>query len=96
MKQILSLSVLMLMLSATSTMTWADAKDWANYRSVERPQKKYPTTTINIQINMAAKCHRRFLFDLNTSIPIQRTQVIQIGPIRIQMPHIQVTHHKMV
>ncbi|MFW2078427.1 RcnB family protein [Acinetobacter sp. ULE_I010] len=45
MKQILSLSVLMLMLSGTSIMVWADAKDWGNYRSVERPQKRYPTTT---------------------------------------------------
>lgn len=44
MKQILSLSVLMLMLSVTSTMIWADAKDWGNYRSVELPQKRYPTT----------------------------------------------------
>ncbi len=45
MKQILSLSVLMLMLSGVSATTWADGKDWGNYRSVERPQKKYPTTT---------------------------------------------------
>ena len=45
MKQILSLSVLMLMLSGTSIMVWAAGSDWSNYSSVERPQKKYPTTT---------------------------------------------------
>lgn len=45
MKQILAIGSVILTLSSISVTSWADAKDWGNYRSVERPQKKYPTTT---------------------------------------------------
>lgn len=45
MKQQHVLGVFVLLLSSFSGSVWADAKDWGNYRSVERYQKKIPTTT---------------------------------------------------
>ena len=49
MKQVLGLSALALMLSGVTIAAYADGKDWGNYRSVERPQKRYPTTTYKYQ-----------------------------------------------
>lgn len=45
MKTLLNLSVMTLMLSAFSTLLYADARDWAGYRSVERHQHRIPTQT---------------------------------------------------
>jgi len=45
MKQLFCLSAVALILSSTSLVVWADANSWGNYRGVERPQKRYPTTT---------------------------------------------------
>lgn len=45
MKRFMRASLLFLICTTTLTSAFADGKDWGNYRSVERPQKKYPTTT---------------------------------------------------
>ncbi len=45
MKQILNISLFALLLSGAYTTTWADGKDWGNYRSVERHQHQSPTRT---------------------------------------------------
>ena len=44
-KNLFNLSVVTLMCSAFSTTLYADARDWAAYRSVERRQHQIPTQT---------------------------------------------------
>lgn len=45
MTKLLNLSTVILMFSTFSTTLYADARDWAGYRSVERHQHRVPTTT---------------------------------------------------
>ncbi len=55
MKQILSLSVLMLMLSGVSATTWADGKDWETIAVLNALKRNIRPRRTNTQINMVDK-----------------------------------------